>query len=184
MDALWRYRALVHSVYAYGPFAFANISLYDINVTSLPSNDLLEPDILLQTLAEFRYELRKFLHFSEERALKSGLHPQQHQLLLQVAGAQGNALVNIAYVAGRLGLRHNSTVELVDRCELEGLLERSIDPEDKRRTILFVTRKGRSVLDRLTEDHAQELSDAAPRLALALQQIRKYSRISSPTEAE
>lgn len=144
----------------------------------------MKPDILLQTLAEFRYELRKFLHFSEDKALRCGLHPQQHQLLLQVAGAPINTLVNIAYVADRLGLRHNSTVELVDRCELEGLLERSIDPEDRRRTILLVTRKGRSVLNRLTEDHAQELSDAAPRLAQALEQIRKYSSISITGEAE
>jgi DNA-binding MarR family transcriptional regulator len=153
-------------------------------MTSPSSNDLSEPDVLLQTLAEFRYELRKFLHFSEDKALKSGLHPQQHQLLLQVAGAPGNTLVNIAYVAGRLGLKHNSTVELVDRSEAEGLLERSIDPEDKRRTILLVTQKGRRVLNRLAEDHAQELSDAAPRLALALREIQKFSRVSAAVEAE
>jgi DNA-binding MarR family transcriptional regulator len=175
---------LANPVYIHGALALANISLYDINVISPPSDDPLKPDILLQTLTEFRYELRKFLHFSEDRALKSGLHPQQHQLLLQVAGAPDNALVNIAYVAGRLGLKHNSTVELVDRSEAEGLLERSIDPEDRRRTILLVTRKGRRVLNQLTEDHAQELSDAAPRLALALEQIRQYSRISSIGEAE
>jgi hypothetical protein len=40
-----------------------------------------------QTLAEFRYALRKFLHFSEGRAAEAGLHPQQHQLLLHIAGA-------------------------------------------------------------------------------------------------
>ena len=45
------------------------------------------PDSLLRTLAEFRFELRRFLHFSECAALEAGLQPQQHQLLLQVAGA-------------------------------------------------------------------------------------------------
>ena len=136
-----------------------------------------EPDILLQTLAEFRYQLRRFLHFSESAALEAGLHPQQHQLLLQVAGAPSGAIVNIAYVADRLGLKHNSAVELVNRCEAEGLLERFLDPEDKRRAILFVTRKGKRVLDRLSENHAQELNDAAPRLALALKQIQKHNRV-------
>ncbi|HEV2446454.1 MAG TPA: helix-turn-helix domain-containing protein, partial [Candidatus Sulfopaludibacter sp.] len=77
-------------------------------------------DSLLRTLAEFRYELRCFLHFSECAALEAGLHPQQHQLLLQVAGAPESAAVTIAYAAERLGLKHNSTVELVDRSEREG----------------------------------------------------------------
>jgi len=143
-----------------------------------------EPDILLQTLAEFRYQLRKFLHFSESAAVEAGLHPQQHQLLLQVSGSPTGAIVNIAYVADRLGLKHNSAVELVSRCELEGLLERFVDPEDKRRAILFVTRKGKRVLDRLSENHAQELSDAAPRLALALKQIQKYNRVAAVRVAQ
>ena len=35
-----------------------------------------------QSLAEFRYQLRRFLHFSEQAARSVGLEPQQHQLLL------------------------------------------------------------------------------------------------------
>ena len=84
-------------------------------------------DSLLKTLADFRYELRRFLHFSEGAAEQAGIHPQQHQLLLQVAGAPEGAVVTIAYAAERLGLRHNSAVELVDRSEHEGLLTRTVD---------------------------------------------------------
>jgi DNA-binding MarR family transcriptional regulator len=127
--------------------------------------------LLLQTLAEFRYELRRFLLFSECAALEAGLHPQQHQLLLQVAGAPETAAVTIAYAAERLGLKHNSTVELVDRSEREGLLERTVDADDKRRAILRVTRKGRVVLGRLADDHAKELNELAPRLTRALKHI-------------
>ena len=78
------------------------------------------------------------------------MHPQQHQLLLQVAAAPRSTAVTIAYAAERLGLKHNSAVELVDRSEREGLLERTTDTVDKRRAILRVTRKGRNVLGRLT----------------------------------
>ena len=86
------------------------------------------PDPLLKTLAEFRYELRRFLLFSECAALEAGLQSQQHQLLLQVAGAPENVAVTIAYAAERLGLKHNSAVELVDTgSEREGLLERVAD---------------------------------------------------------
>ena len=128
-------------------------------------------ELLLRTLAEFRYELRRFLLFSESAALEAGLQPQQHQLLLQVAGAPENTAVTISYAAGRLGLKHNSAVELVDRSEREGLLERNTDTDDRRRAILRVTRKGRLVLGRLAGGHAKELNELAPRLTRALKHI-------------
>ena len=133
-------------------------------------------DSLLRTLAEFRYELRRFLHFSECAALESGLQPKQHQLLLQVAGVPEGAAVTIAYAAERLGLKHNSTVELVDRSEREGLLARTPDPGDKRRAILRITRKGNKVLGRLTGNHARELNELAPRLARVLERITTHAR--------
>jgi DNA-binding MarR family transcriptional regulator len=128
-------------------------------------------ELLLRTLAEFRYELRRFLLFSESAALEAGLQPQQHQLLLQVAGAPENTAVTISYAAERLGLKHNSAVELVDRSEREGLLERNTDTDDRRRAILRVTRKGRLVLGRLAGGHAKELNELAPRLTRALKHI-------------
>jgi DNA-binding MarR family transcriptional regulator len=141
------------------------------------------PDLLLKTLAEFRYELRRFLLFSECAALEAGLHPQQHQLLLQVAGAPQNTAITIAYAAERLGLKHNSAVELVDRSEREGLLERTPDVDDKRRAILRVTRKGRLVLGRLAGNHAEELNKLAPRLTKALKHISFNVHKSSDAEA-
>ncbi len=138
---------------------------------------------LLRTLAEFRYELRQFLHFSECAALEVGLHPQQHQLLLQVAGAAEDTAVTIAYAAERLGLRHNSTVELVDRSEREGLLTRKEDSSDRRRAILQLTRKGRRVLNSLSAEHARELSEQAPRLALALEHFKTHTRNGAGVEA-
>jgi DNA-binding MarR family transcriptional regulator len=137
---------------------------------------------LIRTLAEFRFEMRRFLHFSESAALEAGLQPQQHQLLLQVAGAREGTTVTIAYAAERLGLRHNSTVELVDRSEREGLLTREADPDDKRRAILKVTRKGNQILGRLSGDHARELNELGPRLMEALKNIRLHEQSVAGTE--
>ena len=144
---------------------------------------MLSQDLLLKTLTDFRYELRRFLLFSESAAVEAGLHPQQHQLLLQVAGAPENTAVTIAYAAERLGLKHNSTVELVDRSEREGLLERMSDVDDKRRAILRVTRKGRLVLGRLAGDHAKELNELAPRLTKALKHLSFNAHRSTTAEA-
>jgi len=143
-----------------------------------------EPDLLLRTLAEFRFELRCFLHFSEAAALEAGLQPQQHQLLLQVAGAPEGTTVTIAYVAERLGLKHNSAVELVDRSESEGLLVRTKDAADKRRAILRLTRKGKLILGRLSDDHARELNELAPRLAKTLKNLSRYSHESAQMGAQ
>jgi DNA-binding MarR family transcriptional regulator len=139
---------------------------------------------LLAALAEFRFELRSFLLFSERAALEAGLHPQQHQLLLQVAGAPTGKTVTVAYAAKRLGLKHNSTVELVDRSEREGLLARTEDASDKRRAILQITRKGRNLLGRLTDSHARELNELGPRLARVLKQISVHAKAKSNVEIE
>jgi DNA-binding MarR family transcriptional regulator len=141
-----------------------------------------QPRHLLHTLADFRYELRHFLQFSESAAQETGLQPQQHQLLLQVAGAPDGTPVTIAYAANRLGLKHNSTVELVDRSEREDLIERTSDKEDKRRAILRLTRKGRQVLQRLSGEHARELNELAPRLVRALRRVQMHSGASSIAE--
>lgn len=132
---------------------------------------------LVRSLADFRFALRSFLHFSERSALSAGLHPQQHQLLLQVAGVSDGTPVTIAYAASRLGLKHNSTVELVDRSEREGLLMRVDDEEDRRRAILRVTGKGKRVLSKLSVDHARELNEMAPRLVKVLKHVRSHANV-------
>jgi DNA-binding MarR family transcriptional regulator len=111
---------------------------------------------LLQALAEFRYQLRGFLRFSKQAAYQVDWHPQQHQLLLQVAGAAEGALASIAYAAGRLGLRHNSVVELENRSVTEGLFIRTPDPQDRRRVLLEITLKGWRILKNLPQNHARE----------------------------
>ena len=83
--------------------------------------------------------------------------------------------MTIAYAAQRLGLRHNSAVELVNRSEREGLLVRKMDAVDKRRVILRATRKGKMLLVRLSANHARELNELAPRLAEALHRIKAHS---------
>lgn len=131
--------------------------------------------MLIHTLSDFRYELRRFYQFSEQAAARQGVQSKQYQLLLQVAGAPSEATVTIAYAAERMGLKHNSMVELVDRSEKQGLLVRKEDANDRRRTLLRVTRKGHQVLNRLADEHARELTERAPSMMRALEQIRQHA---------
>src|SRR5580704_5700529 len=131
----------------------------------------LEGRLRLQNLAEFRYELRQFLQFSESCSAEAGLHPQQHQLLLQLAGAPDEVETTVSYAAERLGLRHHTVVELSKRCEEAGLIHRNQDLNDRRRIQLQVTPKGRRILRVLSEDHERELYELGPLLIRALSLI-------------
>src|SRR5437588_7061226 len=86
-----------------------------------------------RALAEFRYQIRRFLRFSEEAAYAAGLEPQQHQLLLAIKGLPEGRKATIGELAERLQLRHHSTVELIDRLVKRELVERHRDEEDQRR---------------------------------------------------
>src|SRR5580692_7449620 len=132
----------------------------------------LEDRLRLQNLAEFRYELRRFLQFSESRSAEAGLHPQQHQLLLQLAGAPDEVETTVSYAAERLGLRHHSVVELSKRCEEAGLIRRTHDSSDRRRVVLLLTAEGQRVLRTLSDDHERELYELLPTLIRTLTQIR------------
>ena len=133
---------------------------------------LSSPVARLQILAEFRHQLRLFLQFSESAAQKRGLQPQQHQLLLQIAGAPDDAIATIGYAAERLGLRHNTVVELSNRCEESGLLVRRQAGSDRRCVLLEVSPRGRKKLEALAIDHARELNDLAPKLIRTLTRLR------------
>jgi DNA-binding MarR family transcriptional regulator len=133
------------------------------------------PDPHIRALAEFRYTLRKFLHFSEEAAAAAGIAPQQHQLLLQIAAAPEAALTSVGYLAERLALRHHSVVELCNRCEQAGLIHRTPDPASRRSVLLNLTPQGNRVLRSLSADHARELNEFGPKLVAVLRAITKLN---------
>ena len=124
-----------------------------------------------QALAEFRYQLREFLSFSEQAARAGGLEPQQHQLLLALKGAQGQEKVTIGDLAERLKIQHHSTVELINRMVERDLVQRCRDEQDQRRVLVILTRHGEEVLRRLSLLHRTELRLTGPALVRALQAI-------------
>ncbi|MEO8972271.1 MAG: MarR family transcriptional regulator [Ktedonobacteraceae bacterium] len=128
-----------------------------------------------QALAEFRYELRKFIHFSEQTARAAGIEPQQQQLLLVVKGMPEEKLPTISYIAERLQLQHHSTVELIDRLEERELVERHRDEQDQRRVFIQITPQGEEVLQELSFHNLEELQTAAPSLVRTLNALVKES---------
>lgn len=119
-------------------------------------------------LGEFRYQIRRFVRFSEQVARAAGIVPQQHQLLLAIKGLPEGRRATISDLAERMQLQHHSTVELVDRLEERGLVERCRDEEDQRRVLLKLTQQGEEVLSNLSRHTLTELRSIGPGLVSAL----------------
>lgn len=124
-----------------------------------------------QALAEFRYQIRCFLHFSEQIAREAGLEPQQQQLLLALKGLPEGRKATVGELAERLQIQHHSTVELIDRMVERNLIERNRDDEDQRRVIIKLTSAGEEVLRKLSLLHRTELQTTGPSLVQALHSL-------------
>ena len=119
-------------------------------------------------LAEFRYQLRSFLRFSEQAARAVGLEPQQHQLLLALKGLPAGRIATVGELAERLQIQHHSMVELINRMVDRNLLERSRIESDQRKVIINLTPYGEEVLRKLSLLHRTELRTSGPALVHAL----------------
>jgi DNA-binding MarR family transcriptional regulator len=114
-----------------------------------------------ERLLEFRVTLRRFQRWSEDQAQAAGLTHVQHQLLVAIKGHPGGEPPAVGDLAGYLLLRPHSTVELVDRAELAGLVERTRDPADGRVVRVRLTPEGDQILQRLTRAHLERLYELA-----------------------
>jgi DNA-binding MarR family transcriptional regulator len=114
-----------------------------------------------ERLLEFRVTLRRFQRWSEDQAQAEGLTHVQHQLLVAIKGHRGDLPPSVGDLAGYLLLRPHSTVELVDRAEAAGLVERMPDGDDGRVVRVRLTGEGDRILQQLTQAHLDRLHELA-----------------------
>lgn len=122
-------------------------------------------------LAEFRYRIRQFLHFSEDSSREHGIEPQQHQLMLAIKGLPAGIRPTISVLASRLCIRHHSAVELINRLADRGAVSRRTNEEDRREVLVELTPEGETLLRRLSLRHWQQLEALGPELAGALDSV-------------
>src|ERR1700728_1673561 len=112
---------------------------------------------MMQDLAWFRYNLRRFLRFSEKAARACGVTPQQHQLMLGIAGFTPNGKATISDLAEFLQERNNSVVGLVERAVDSGLVRRRAGKKDRRQVVVSLTPRGEEILSTLAHLHRDEV---------------------------
>lgn len=134
-----------------------------------------------QSLAEFRYQIREYLYFSENAARRTGLEPRQYQLMLALKGLPESARPRIGELAERLKIQHHSTVELANRLAAGGYVRRRRGGDDRREVLLSLTPKGEKMLGELAGSHLSELRQAGPALLAALKRVMAGSKGASKT---
>jgi DNA-binding MarR family transcriptional regulator len=137
----------------------------------------------LKELAEFRFQLRQFLAFSEISSERHGIQAQQYQLLQVIAAAPPAQPASVSYLADRMILRHNSTVELVDRAERAGLVRRHTDERDLRRSLIKLTPNGEQLLRAMVAEHIQELERLSDRIIASLRAVNQSAPSVPPSAA-
>jgi DNA-binding MarR family transcriptional regulator len=132
-----------------------------------------------ESLAELRYQIRRFQHFSEGVARATGLQPQQHQLMLTLKALPRNIRPRVAELAERLQIKHHSAVELINRLSAGGYVRRHRGGKDHREVLLTLTPKGERILRTLSLYHRAELRTQGPALIAALKRAMATTRISN-----
>ena len=134
--------------------------------------DLGEPPLAdYRALAELRYQIRRFLSFSEQAARAAGMEPQQHQLLLAIKGLPAESRPTIKTLAERLCLQHHTVVALVDQVEARKLVRRKRHAQDRREILLVLTAQGERILRGLSVLHRDQLRIVGPTLVESLSEI-------------
>ncbi|GAB7549901.1 MarR family winged helix-turn-helix transcriptional regulator [Cupriavidus sp. 8B] len=111
----------------------------------------------IEALSEFRYQLRRFLRFSEEAAQAEGITPLQYLLLLHIKGVPGRDWATVGELAERLQAAPNGVVALVSRCETAGLVKRLPSDTDRRQVEVHLRQRGERCLAHLATLHKAEL---------------------------
>lgn len=132
-----------------------------------------------RSLADFRYEIRRFLNFSEQAAREAGIEPHQHQALLAIKGLPIGQKATVGTLAERLQVQHHTAVELVNRLQAKKLIRRSRNGPDRREVMLALTNRGEHVLTALTRLHRAELRSAGPVLLRVLKAVLVQGRSRS-----
>jgi DNA-binding MarR family transcriptional regulator len=111
-----------------------------------------------EALSDFRYQLRRFLRFSEDAARAESITALQYQLLLHTQGFADREWATIGELADCLQAQPHGVVALVTRCEEAGLVERRTSAADRRQVEVHLLPDGREKLARLAALHAGQLT--------------------------
>ena len=129
-----------------------------------------QPKLVALGGALYQFVLQGFAHlvFFAVKFRCLGLEPQQYVLLLTLRGLPSGVQPTIHTLAERLGLKHNTTVELIDRMAKRGYVARNRSRDDRRYVIVSPLPRGEKLLEQVARQRLTELRAGGEALVDAL----------------
>lgn len=131
-----------------------------------------------RALAALRYRIRVFLNEGDAAVRRVGLEPRQYLLLLAVRGLPEGLEATVQTLAERLMLKHNSTVELINRLEQRGYVRRSRSGDDRRYVLVSLLPRGTKLVEQVVRQRITELRAGGAALVDALDALLQPNRKS------
>jgi DNA-binding MarR family transcriptional regulator len=127
-----------------------------------------------QSLAAFRYALRKFLRFSKDYLVaQAGLTHEQYEALLALKAFSPPEGLVISEVSERLQVKHHTAVSLIDKLAKRRLVTKKRGIPDRRKVHVRLTSSGVAVVNRVAGEHRAVLRQLAPEVITALQGLEE-----------
>jgi DNA-binding MarR family transcriptional regulator len=122
-------------------------------------------------LADFRYNLTRFLRIRNHAARELNLEPKQYELLLAIKSTGYDHPASLKELAAHLHIQHHTMVGLVNRSEDSKLVRRKRSLRDRRAVSLEITVEGERALRRLAAFSFSELQREGPSMQRALRKL-------------
>jgi len=124
----------------------------------------LSPDIdpaAVRLMDEMRLVSRAIFHLSEQSLDTAGLSMAQYRVLMHLFYAEqmgDRGELNPSEISDRQGVSRNTISSLIRNLEEDGLVERKLDPEDRRRFNISLTAEGRALVTEYARHHLQAVA--------------------------
>lgn len=122
----------------------------------------------LRLMEELGYVARSIFHMREQSIDEAGLSFAQYQVLMHLffaeqMGEPGE--LNPSEISDRQGVSRNTMSAFIRNLEDERLVERRLDPDDRRRFNISLTENGRSLVSQYMHDHLDTVGHCFSALA-------------------
>jgi DNA-binding MarR family transcriptional regulator len=114
----------------------------------------------LRLMDEFNAVARAIFHANEQSVNAAGLSSAQYRVLMHLFFAEqmsDQGELNPSEISSRQGVSRNTMSSFIRNLEDEGLVERRLDPDDRRRFNISLTATGRDLVSQHARQHLESI---------------------------